>query len=336
MKLKPKSAISPLAQTAVMTDYQSSKHWQTPHQVKHETDAIRLLQFSYAPGVPLIIVPPQAGHHSYIADYGPGQSLAECAATYYPGSVYVIEWKSCTHKRRNEGIVDLLLQLNSAVASVGDYATLVGLCQGGWLATIYAALHSENVASLVIAGAPIDTHAGKSVIHKAVEMPMWMYRVAVLMGCGRMRGQTMLASWKSNDPIKHYFSRYANPGADADRFYKWYDHTQDLAGGWYLWAVEYLFKKNHLFLNKLKIGNTRVDLNDLQQLNSIHIVTGEKDDITPAMQSHALLLYANAETHSVDAGHIGVFMGKKGIKTVWAPLFAKLSTPTKNAKRANP
>ena len=37
---------------------------------------------------------------------------------------------------------------------------LVGDCQGGWLATIYAALHPERVNTLTIAGAPIDFHAG--------------------------------------------------------------------------------------------------------------------------------------------------------------------------------
>jgi poly(3-hydroxyalkanoate) synthetase len=318
-----------------MKNPQSCRHWQTPHTIKHETDAIRLLQFSSCTGTPLIIVPPQAGHHSYIADYGSGQSLVECAVGYYTGPVYAIEWKSCTHRRRNEGIVDLLLQLNSAITAAGGKATLVGLCQGGWLATIYAALHPDQVASLVIAGAPIDTHAGKSVIHKAVEAPMWMYECAVMAGFGRMRGQTMLASWKSSDPIKHYVTRYTNPGAYAERFYKWYDHTQDLAGAWYLWAVKYLFKKNHLFLNKLKIGKTRVDLNDLQQLDALHIVTGTKDDITPAMQSHALLLYAHAETHSVDAGHIGVFMSRTGIKEVWSPLFSRLHAPKRSPKRRN-
>ena len=41
---------------------------------------------------------------------------------------------------------------------------LIGDCQGGWLAAIYAALHPEQVNTLTLAGAPIDFHAGGGVI----------------------------------------------------------------------------------------------------------------------------------------------------------------------------
>jgi len=307
-----------------MNEYQSSNAWPTPHQVVLETSAVKLLQFSQGTGTPVVIVPPQAGHHSSIADYAPNQSLVESAAKNYTGSVYTIEWKSCTYTRRNEGIQDLLAQLDECVLEVGGKATLVGLCQGGWLATIYASLYPNRVSSLVLAGAPIDTKAGKSSIHRATKTPLVMYKATVMMSGGLMLGQTMLAAWKSSNLSKHYFERHINPDADTRRFYTWYDHTQDIAGKWYLWAVEYLFKKNLLGKNELKIGDAKVDLNVLNNLKGVHIVTGVRDDITPSEQSLAIQRYTRAQTYLVDAGHIGVFMSHRGICDVWNGLFAKL------------
>jgi len=306
-----------------MNDYTASAAWPTAHTLRHETDAIRLLEFSDGDGTAMVIIPPQAGHHSCIADYGPGQSLVESAADHYSGSVYCIEWKSCTHERRKEGVADLLLQLDSAVLAAGGRATLVGLCQGGWLAVIYAALYPERVASLVIAGAPIDTKAGKSKLHAAQRLPMLLYQAAVMMDGGLMKGRTMLKAWKSSDPIKHHLAQQG-PSAETTRFYSWYNHTQDIAGGWYLWAIEHLFQANNLSRNKLTVNGHHVDLAALKLLDSVHIVTGEKDDITPPMQSHALLLHVGAEVYSVNSGHIGVFMGRRGIKSVWSPLFAEM------------
>jgi poly(3-hydroxyalkanoate) synthetase len=307
-----------------MNEYKNSKMWHTPHRVVYETDAVRLLQFSHTQGTPLIIVPPQAGHHSNIADYAKGQSLVECAVLSCHGSVYAIEWKSCTYDRRDEGILDLIDQLSQCVTTVGGRASLVGLCQGGWLAVIYAMLNTERVSSLVIAGAPIDTKAGNSSIHAATKVPLIVYQTIVLLSGGLMLGETMLAAWKSSNISKHYFTRYLTPDDDSKRFYKWYDHTQHIAGRWYLWAVEYLFKKNKLGTNELKIANQPTDLRELQKLNSVHIVTGLRDDITPPEQSLALQRYTVAQTHSVDAGHIGVFMSNNGITNVWHHLFAGL------------
>ena len=47
-----------------------------------------------------------------------------------------------------------------AVERIGAPVNLVGDCQGGWLAAIYAALHPGRVHTLTVAGAPIDFHAG--------------------------------------------------------------------------------------------------------------------------------------------------------------------------------
>jgi poly(3-hydroxybutyrate) depolymerase len=308
----------------------TDEHWTTPHWVAYEDGAIRVLQFGAADirrdrrATPLLIVPPQAGHHSAIADYGPGQSLVECALQASDAAVYAIEWKSCSWDRRHEGISDLLAQLARAVEVVGGRCHLVGLCQGGWLAAIHAALHPASAASLTIAGAPIDTQAGESVLHRITRLPYMMFQSLVLWGGGLMRGQLMLTGWKAGNPYQHYVERYRRDDPATERFYRWYDYTQDLAGGWYLWAIERLFQRNELGRNELEIAGRHVDLAALEQLPAVHVVVGSRDDITPPEQSLALLRHARASVHRVDAGHIGVFMGSAGIRNTWAPLFGGL------------
>ncbi len=301
--------------------------WTSPHWAVYEDHAIRVLQFSLGFGTPILIVPPQAGHHSYIADFAPGQSLVEAAVASGDRPVYVIEWKGCTHERRDEGIEDLLAQLDTAVCLVGRAPHLVGLCQGGWLAAIFACLVPGRVASLTMAGTPIDTQVGDSALHRVTGIPLAAFAQWVLWGGGRMRGQLMLMGWKAGDPLTHYVSRYAKRDDKTDRFYAWYDTTQDLAGRWYLWAIDSLFQRNLLGMNVLTIGDRPIDLHVLQRLARVNLVVGSQDDITPPEQSLALTDYVDAACHWVDAGHIGVFMSREAIATTWAPLFAALDTP---------
>ena len=82
---------------------------------------------------------------------------------------------------------------------------LIGDCQGGWLAAIYAARRPEHVNTLAIAGAPIDFHTGEPVIHAALR---WLapgdnlafYRGLVAAGGGVLRGEHMLAGFIAIKP----------------------------------------------------------------------------------------------------------------------------------------
>ncbi len=298
--------------------------WHSDYDVAYEDQAIRLLCFQQGQ-TSALIVPPQAGHHSFIADYDNGQSLVQCAMKESESlGVYAVEWKTCSFKRRREGIVDLVSQLDRAVDNVPGKPYLIGLCQGGWLSAIYAALYPNRVSSsgMTLAGAPIDTHASKSALDDAVKMPMWWFESLVMMGGGLMRGDSMLTGWKSSDPKQHYYDRYVNPKEGTDRFYEWYDLTQDLAGGWYLWVIEYLFKKNHLGKNQLDVGDQRVDLRNIR--GHVNVVVGSKDTITPKEHACGILNYCDGSVHEIDAGHIGVFMSRKGIKSIWKDIFSSI------------
>jgi poly(3-hydroxyalkanoate) synthetase len=297
------------------------KTWKTPYTVSIETEAYRLLCFRHTKKEPIIIIPPQAGHHSYIADYADGQSLVQCAISNTDKPVYAIEWKSATAARKNEGVDDLLAQLNECIDHTGP-AHIVGLCQGGWLATIYAALNPDNAISLTIAGAPIDTHAGNTVLSDAIhKVPMIAYQTVVDLSGGLMLGDIMLSSWKSFNPKIHYIDRYMSPNDNTNEFYQWYDLTQNLSGKWYLWCIKNLFKKNLLYKNKMVISDRKVDLRSIKC--PVNVICGESDDITPPKQTIALIDYCkHGKSYIIPkTGHIGVFMGRTGINGIWADLF---------------
>ena len=111
---------------------------------------------------PVLIVAPYAIHEASIADFAEGHSLARVLIAGGSESVALTYWKSATAEMRDYGIDAYLGDLNVAVDDLGGRASLVGLCQGGWLAAAYAARFPRKVARLVLAGAPIDTGAAES------------------------------------------------------------------------------------------------------------------------------------------------------------------------------
>ena len=97
---------------------------------------------------------------------------------------------------RGYGIDAYLGDLNVAIDDLGGRASLVGLCQGGWLAAAYAARFPGKVARLVLAGAPIDPGAAKSRITQALAaVPRATVESLVALTGGRISGALSLALW---------------------------------------------------------------------------------------------------------------------------------------------
>ena len=143
--------------------------WTTKNDVVYEDPAIRVRLFGIGlQGETTLILPPQAGHDSTIADYGRGRSIVETTLKTRGGPVYLIEWLPCTQERKNEGVLDLLLQVRNAMMMIQDKMHLIGLCQGGWLAAIITSMYQEEVLSLTCIASPIDFHAGGGAIYDTI------------------------------------------------------------------------------------------------------------------------------------------------------------------------
>lgn len=306
--------------------------WATANRVVLDMDTMRLRDFSrpQASGVPVIVDAPYAGHSATIADYDKGQSLVETLLANGVERVFVTDWKAATPDMKEFDIDKYLAEINVVVDDLGGRASLVGLCQGGWMSAIYAARFPEKVAALVLAGSPIDTHAGSGPLKRTVEtLPASFYQHMVDATGGLMSGKTMLAGWKNMHPdeqfLGKYMDLYANVTDDAylkrtRRFESWYENPVDLPGRYYLQAVNLLFRENRLARGEFVALGRAVTLKDVTC--PAYLLAGDADDITTPEQVFAArdLLGTprdDVEQKLVPGGHIGLFMGSRTLKESW-------------------
>jgi poly(3-hydroxyalkanoate) synthetase len=320
----------------------SRPSWSTPHEIVFEAPVARLRDFSVAGAddsvLPTLVLPPQAGHDSCIVDYSPSQSQMRTILEAGLDRAYSLDWIGATAATRDAGITDYLEVIERSVGLLGGRVNLIGDCQGGWLATIYAALHPEQINTLTIAGAPIDFHSGEPVIHAAVQCfapggDLAFYRGLVESGGGMLSGEAMLAGFIAIQPdneIGRQLALLANVHEPAHveryrEFEDWFKHTQPIPGAFYLWIVEHLFRDNRMIAGTLEVAGERVDLSRISC--PLNLLAGATDHITPPPQVFALADHASTPADQVlrdttSGGHLGLFMGHESLRAHWPPLLA--------------
>jgi poly(3-hydroxyalkanoate) synthetase len=319
--------------------------WATTNEIVAEWPIARLRDFS-PPGtppdaVPLLLLPPQAGHSSCIVDYAPGQSQVRTALDAGIARVFSLDWRGATPQTKNAGVDAYLDVISQSVQRLGGRVNLVGDCQGGWLAVIYAALHPETVSTLTLAGAPVDFHAGEPLIHDWLRLlspvgQLDFYRALVTANDGVLPGDVLLTGFKLMQPEAEtdrqlQLLAHIHDSEHVERyrtFENWFQHTQPIPGAFYLWIVEHLFMRNELVSGHLQAQGRHVDLADIRC--PLYLLAGAKDHITPPPQVFALADFASTPAHEVtrattSGGHLGLFMGHEALRGHWAPLFAAIA-----------
>lgn len=332
--------------------------WSSPHEIVFEAPVARLRDFSTSPArglVPTLVLPPQAGHDSCIVDYSSEQSQMRTIVAAGLKRAYTLDWIGATPETADASIEDYLEVIDRAVAHCGGRVNLIGDCQGGWLATIYAALAPENINTLTIAGAPIDFHAGEPVIHEvlrglAPDGDLRFYEALVASGGGVLKGDHMLSGFIMIQPGAE-ISRQINLLCHLDepervaryeKFEDWFKYTQDIPGAFYLWIVRNLFRDNALIGGELDVRGSTVDLAKLEM--PLNLLAGAADHITPADQVFALADYASTPLEQVhrrvsEGGHLGLFMSHEALAEHWPPLMAEVlshSKPQRVGARSTP
>ena len=334
--------------------------WASPNHVVLETPIARLRDFSdpdAAEMVPTVILPPQAGHDSCIVDYSPEQSQMKVIKAAGLTRAYSFDWIGATQATKDAGIVDYLDVIERGVRAIGGPVNLVGDCQGGWLAAIYAALRPQDVHTLTVAGAPIDFHAGNPVIGDWVQAlgasgDLGFYEWAVRLGGGVLKGEFILNGFIGIKPEGELEKQlqllvHLHKPDHVERyqaFENWFKHTQDLSGAFYLWIVQHLFRDNELLAGTLEIEGQRVDLGRISC--PLFLLAGAEDHITPPAQVFAMARAVSTPksdilTRCTSGGHLGLFMGREALRDHWPPIMAKVlersragAEPEKAAQRA--
>ena len=291
--------------------------------VRLDLDTMFLLEprRSTASGRPVLIVGPYAVHDAAIADFAEGHSLAEALEREGAGPLALTYWKSATTEMRDYGIDAYLSDLNVAVDDLGGRVSLVGICQGGWLAAVYAARFPRKVEKLVAAAAPLDPGAAESHITRtlAATPPAAIARAIALAG-GRVSGTMSFALFGDNWSPE-FNAEAALQGADAatvQKFDVWNARTVDLPGAYFAQTAEWIFRENRLANGSFPALGRNVGLAHIAA-PTFALAASEDAIVAPPQVTAAKSKCRRTKVAvRVEPGrHLSLFMGRRTLKTAW-------------------
>jgi poly(3-hydroxyalkanoate) synthetase len=319
--------------------------WATENQVVLELPTMRLRDFSLrTTGHPSVICAPFALHQATIADFAPGHSLIAALRADGVSRLLLTQWRSASEQMQFFSIDTYLSDLNVAVDELGGRADLIGLCQGGWMALMFAARFPGKVRKLVLAGAPVDLGAEESSLSRlAATVPLAVFRDLVRLGRGRILGACALDLWGGlavtsqsiRDALQVPPHLAGSRLADLEAAFRdWYGRTVDLPGRYYLEVVDCLFKQNLLAEGRFVALGRRVDLGALRA--PLFLLAAREDELIAPAQVFATARHVGTpgrdiRTASAAGRHLSLFLGAETLKRVW-PDIARWLT----ANEANP
>jgi poly(3-hydroxyalkanoate) synthetase len=310
------------------------RDWATPYELLFSLPTLRLLRFTgAAPGPTAVLVAPYALHAATTADLAPGHSVIGALLAGGIGRVLLTDWRSAAPADGRIGIDACLADLNVVVDEAGPPAALAGLCQGGWLAAVYAARFPAKVSRLAIAGAPLDVDAAPSALrHLVRDTAAATIAEMIALGHGVMRGRMTQATWPTPEPDAREIARTLQVRkADEEltkRFLSWNDDVIDLPGAFYAETSERIFRGNLLAQGACPALGRTVGLRDI--VCPVQLLAARDDAIVAPAQTLAL-----AEAHRapeqvttclVDGPHLSLFMGQTTLHREWIRIAAFLGT----------
>ena len=226
---------------------------------------------------------------------------------------------------RGFGIDAYLSDLNVAVDDLGGRASLVGLCQGGWLAAAYAARFPSKVERIVLAGAPIDPGAAESGITRALtSVAPETIASMIALGGGRLSGRLSFAL-RSDDLSARITAEDALQcpcdAAMKEKFDVWNLRTVDLPGAYFLQTAEWIFRENRLARGKFEALGRRVLLSTVEA--PVFVLAAADDEVVSlpqAIAAQSLFPRARVETRVLPGRHLSLFMGRETVARAWGEI----------------
>jgi poly(3-hydroxyalkanoate) synthetase len=211
---------------------------------------------------------------------------------------------------------------------LGGRANLIGVCQGGWMALVYAARYPSKVRALVLAGAPVDIDASESELSRlAHSAPASMAKQLVELGDGCVRGAHLLQLWR-HPPLEaqaiHHLLQVPDDMPRSSpliaRFREWYARPIDLPGTYYLEVVQWLYKDNRLATGRFAALGHPIDLSAVRC--PIFLLAASDDEVVAPEQLLAAkhLVGSDADqirTEIAACTHLGLFMGATTLRQTW-------------------
>jgi poly(3-hydroxyalkanoate) synthetase len=320
-----------LAPGSASNSANSEATWTTPNNVALELHSMRLREFSADQGsTPTLVCAPFALHDATLTDFAPDHSLIAALQLGGLRNIFVTDWRSASPEMRFFSIDSYLADINVAVDDLGGCVNLVGLCQGGWMALVYAARYPKKVRALVLAGAPVDLRASASELSRiAQRVPASAFEQLVALGDGRVRGSHLMKFWmhpslepKEIHGLLQISDDIASPRSSwlIARFREWYARPIDLPGTYYLQVAQWLYKDNRLATGHFVALGRSIDLSVVRC--PIFMLAARDDEIVaPGQVLAARQLVAGKgrkiRSETVAGGHLGLFMGATILTQMW-------------------
>jgi poly(3-hydroxybutyrate) depolymerase len=308
--------------------------WTTPNQIALELPSMHLRKFS-ADGddIATLICAPLALHDATLTDFAPDHSLVAALQMAGLRNVFVKDARSASPEMRFFSIDSYLADLNIAVDELGGCANLIGVCQGGWMALVYAARYPSKIRGLVLAGAPVDINAGESELSRvAHSVPTSVFKQLVELGDGRVRGAHLLQVWK-HPPLEpeaiHGLLQVPDDITTPHSsrlitlFREWYARSIDLPGTYYLQVVRWLYKDNQLATGRFTALGRPIDLSIVR--GPIFLLAARDDEIVAPKQLLAARHLVGSKkcqirTEVVPGTHLGLCMGATTLLHTWSKI----------------
>jgi poly(3-hydroxybutyrate) depolymerase len=286
----------------------------------------------------ILLVSPMSGHFATL--------LRGTVETLLPDhEVFITDWQDARGISLPEGTFDLddyVLYLRELVRDLGGDVHLFAICQSAVPALAAVALMEEdgeaNVpASLILAGAPIDTRVSPTVVNRLAERrgTEWFRNNVITIvpwpnvGAGRAvyPGFLQLSGFMSMNLDRHvqahkdlFMHLLHGDGDSAEKHRAFYDEylaVMDLTAEFYLQTIDTVFVRQALPKGKMMHRGRPVDLGKIRSV-PLMTIEGEKDDITGVGQCRAALDLCSSIPEAMKwhyecagVGHYGVFNGSR-------------------------
>lgn len=265
---------------------------------------------------------------SYILDLTPGNSFVErlLAAGF---DVYLLDWgvpdARDAHNRLEDYVDDYIPAAIDRITALSgrDEVNLLGYCFGGDLALLHAAHHPDSpLRSLTVMATPVDfRHLGPIADVLAVG---GLDVDDVLDADGNVPPQVMLRGFRALTPTSEV-TRYVNLWeklwnddyvAAYQAMTRWSTDHVPFPGTVAREVVQMLLRDNGMINDRLTIGGDPVHLGEIR-VPFLTVLAG-RDHIVPEAAAAPLIdLVGSPDKHELrlDAGHVGLVVGKTAAKT---------------------
>lgn len=303
----------------------------TPYRVIHRQDKLEVRYYApaRAEGRPPVVLVPSLINRSYILDLEPDRSLvAALSARGHP--VYLVDWGVPGPEDAQEDVAYVVLELlHRSIDRVCRHARqpsafVLGYCQGGTLAVLYAALRPARVRGLVALNTPVAFAAGGR--FRELVAPEVFDVERAIDPDGLVPVTVLRPAFQLLDPVGGWtkFLAVEAAGDSPDRLRRvmarerWLEENVPLPGAFAREFVRAAYQEDRLLAGTWTLAGERVDLRRL--VAPLLVVCCARDFICPPAAATPLadaVGSADRETVTLPCGHIGVVVGAEGPRRLY-------------------